>query len=234
MQFKQTRICSTQVFYSPDLDAVFDSYDTSIQLDLIGQMLMDSLSKETSQRLDSALQIIERYPSSNLILPNTLRFLRIIQHRDYVEDALPNSWAKLVANFKKRVYAPHSFDGQVLSSLAPPTPSFEFNKASVNMSTDFAEKATGQLDNECLSKMLEHEEQKFYQVSDLAESSIDFIYEVRESSKQEEDSEMMDECNEADVRTESQIEFEHKALINKEIMRMRANIAPSSIRYSCP
>jgi len=45
---------------------------------------------------------------------------------------------------------------------------------------------------------------------------------------------MMDECNEADVRTESQIEFEHKALINKEIMRMRANIAPSSIRYSCP
>jgi len=54
------------------------------------------------------------------------------------------------------------------------------------MSTDFAEKATGQLDNECLSKMLEHEEQKFYQVSDLAESSIDFIYhfnEVRESSK---------------------------------------------------
>ena len=70
-----------------------------------------------------------------------------------------------------------------MSSLAPPTPSFEFNKASVDMSTDFAEKATGQLDNECLSKMLEHEEQKFYQVSDLDESSIGFIYEVRESSK---------------------------------------------------
>ncbi len=51
------------------------------------------------------------------------------------------------------------------------------------MPTDFAEKATGRLDNECLSKMPEYEEQKFYQVSDLAESSIDFIYEVRESSK---------------------------------------------------
>jgi hypothetical protein len=45
---------------------------------------------------------------------------------------------------------------------------------------------------------------------------------------------MMDECNEADVRTESQIEFEHKALINKEIMRMYGNIAPSSTRYSSP
>jgi hypothetical protein len=70
----------------------------------------------------------------------------------------------------------------VLSSFAPPTPSFEYSKASVfekssnDVSTDFADKVTTQLDNVCLSKMFEQEEQKFYQVSELAESSIDFIY----------------------------------------------------------
>lgn len=75
------------------------------------------------------------------------------------------NWAKQVASFKKRVYAPYSFEEYMQSSLPPSTPKFECNKASVasnDCSTEFAEKATGQIDNECLSKMLEQEEQKFY------------------------------------------------------------------------
>jgi len=78
---------------------------------------------------------------------------------------LRGNWAKQVASFKKRVSAPYSFEEHWQSSLPPSTPEFECNKASVasnDCSTEFAEKATGQIDNECLSKMLEQEEQKFY------------------------------------------------------------------------
>lgn len=45
-------------------------------------MIMDSLSKETSQKIDSALQIIEKYPDSHIILPNTLMLLRLALNFD--------------------------------------------------------------------------------------------------------------------------------------------------------
>jgi hypothetical protein len=185
-------------------------------------MMQNNLMKETSQRIESALQIISRYPDSDFILPNTIRFLKLILNRD--ESLLfPGNWPTLIKNVKARVYFAEKYP--LFSSLAPPTPSFECNKPSVvdksidNSTTDFAEKVSRQLDNQCLSNLLEQEERKFYSVSDIAESSIDFIYERKDRNY--EDSEMVEEDirDEADVRSESQIELERTATIYMDMLR---------------